>query len=164
MVRALYPGTFDPVTMGHVDIVSRVSVLFDKVIIGVYDTPSKVLLFSLEERTAMTKTAVEHIPNVEVHPYHGLTVEFARRLGATVVIRGLRTGSDFEYEFEMAYINKKLAPDIESLYMMSSLEYQFVSSSILKEVLQLGADIANLVPPHVLKALHEKLGPGRPQR
>lgn len=162
MARALYPGTFDPITMGHVDIVSRVSALFDKLIIGVYDTPSKELLFSLEERTAMTKTAVGHIPNAEVHPYHGLTVEFARRLGATVVIRGLRTGSDFEYEFEMAYMNKKLAPDIESLYMMSSLEYQFVSSSILKEVLQLGADITDLVPPHVLKALREKLGPGRP--
>ena len=164
MVKALYPGTFDPVTMGHIDIAARVSALFDSVIVGVYDTPSKALLFNVEERTAMTKKAVEHIPNVEVHSYHGLTVEFARRVEAKVVIRGLRTGSDFEYEFEMAYMNKKLAPDIESLYMMSSLEYQFVSSSILKEVSQLGADITELVPPHVLEALREKLGLHRPQR
>lgn len=164
MVRALYPGTFDPVTMGHVDIAARASVLFEKVIVAVYDTPSKEPLFSAEERTAMTRKAVEHIPNVEVHQYHGLTVEFARQMGAKVVIRGLRTGSDFEREFEMAFMNKKLAPDIESLYMMSSLEYQFVSSSVLKEVLQLGADITELVPPHVLKALQEKLGVDKLQR
>ena len=106
----------------------------------------------------MLQKAVEHLPNVEVVSYDGLTVDFTRQVGARAVIRGLRTGSDFEYEFEMAFMNKKLAPDIEFLYMMSSLEYQFVSSSTLKEVVGLGGEVSDLMPPHVLKALLEKLG------
>jgi len=153
MVTALYPGAFDPVTMGHVDIASRASALFTKVVVGVYARPDKSLLFNVEERTSMAKKALEHLSNVEVQNYHSLTVDFARELGAQVTIRGLRTGSDFEYEFEMAYMNKKLAPDIESIYMMSSPKYQFVSSSTLKEVIQLRGDISDLVPPHVVKAL-----------
>ena len=158
MTTALYPGAFDPVTMGHVDIATRAAALFDKVVVGVYSRPDKPLLFTIEERTEMARKAVEHLPNVEVRDYDTLTVNFARKLGTPVTIRGLRTGSDFEYEFEMAYMNKKLAPDIESIYMMSSLEYQFVSSSSLREVITLGGDISGLVPPHVLKALAEKLG------
>lgn len=158
MTTALYPGAFDPVTMGHVDIATRAAALFDKVVVGVYSRPDKPLLFTIEERTEMARKAVEHLPNVEVRNYNTLTVNFARKLGTPVTIRGLRTGSDFEYEFEMAYMNKKLAPDIESIYMMSSLEYQFVSSSSLREVITLGGDISGLVPPHVLKALAEKLG------
>jgi len=158
MTTALYPGAFDPVTMGHVDIATRAAVLFDKVVVGVYSRPDKPLLFTIEERAEMVRKAVEHLSNVEVRDYDTLTVNFARKLGARVTIRGLRTGSDFEYEFEMAYMNKKLAPDIESVFMMSSLEYQFVSSSSLREVITLGGDISGLVPPHVLKALAEKLG------
>ena len=158
MTTALYPGAFDPVTMGHVDIATRAAALFDKVVVGVYSRPDKPLLFTIEERTEMARKAVEHLPNVEVRNYNTLTVNFAHKLGTPVTIRGLRTGSDFEYEFEMAYMNKKLAPDIESIYMMSSLEYQFVSSSSLREVITLGGDISGLVPPHVLKALAEKLG------
>jgi pantetheine-phosphate adenylyltransferase len=158
MTTALYPGAFDPVTMGHVDIATRAAALFDKVMVGVYSRPDKSLLFSIEERVDMAKKALEHLPNVEVRDYTTLTVDFARKLGAQVTIRGLRTGSDFEYEFEMAYMNKKLAPDVESVFMMSSLEYQFVSSSSLREVTTLGGDISGLVPPHVLKALAEKLG------
>jgi pantetheine-phosphate adenylyltransferase len=158
MVTALYPGTFDPVTMGHVDIATRASSLFEKLVIGVYARPANATLFNVEERVSMLQKAVEHLPNVEVMSYDGLTVDFTRRVGARAVIRGLRTGSDFEYEFEMAFMNKKLAPDVEFLYMMSSLEYQFVSSSTLKEVVGLGGEVSNLVPPHVLKALLEKLG------
>ncbi len=158
MVTALYPGTFDPVTMGHVDIATRASSLFEKLVIGVYARPANATLFNVEERVSMLQKAVEHLPNVEVMSYDGLTVDFTRRVGARAVIRGLRTGSDFEYEFEMAFMNKKLAPDIEFLYMMSSLEYQFVSSSTLKEVVELGGEVSNLMPPHVLKALLEKLG------
>jgi len=158
MTTALYPGAFDPVTMGHVDIATRAAALFDKVVVGVYSRPDKPLLFTIEERTEMARKAMEHLPNVEVQDYDTLTVNFARKLGTPVTIRGLRTGSDFEGEFEMAYMNKKLAPDIESIYMMSSLEYQFVSSSSLREVITLGGDISGLVPPHVLKALAEKLG------
>jgi len=158
MVTALYPGTFDPVTMGHLDIATRASSLFEKLVIGVYARPANATLFNVEERVSMLQKAVEHLPNVEVVSYDGLTVDFTRQVGARAVIRGLRTGSDFEYEFEMAFMNKKLAPDIESLYMMSSLEYQFVSSSTLKEVVGLGGEISDLVPPHVLKALLEKLG------
>jgi len=158
MVTALYPGTFDPVTMGHLDIATRASSLFEKLVIGVYARPANATLFNVEERVSMLQKAVEHLPNVEVVSYDGLTVDFTRQVGARAVIRGLRTGSDFEYEFEMAFMNKKLAPDIEFLYMMSSLEYQFVSSSTLKEVVGLGGEISDLVPPHVLKALLEKLG------
>ena len=158
MVTALYPGAFDPITMGHVDIATRASVLFDQVVIGVYARPDKSLLFSVEERAEMARVALKHLTNVTVRSYDTLTVNFARQLGAEVTIRGLRTGSDFEYEFTMAYMNKKLAPDIESVYMMSSLEFQFVSSSTIREVIQLGGDITGLVPLNVLEALADKLG------
>ena len=154
----MYPGTFDPVTMGHVDIATRSAALFDKLVVAVYARPNKHLLFNAEERTEMMRQALAHLPNVEVTSYGGLTVDVARGAGTQVVVRGLRSGSDFEYEFEMAYMNKKLAPDIEFIYMMSSLEYQFVSSSTLKEIVELGGDISDLVPPHVLDALLLKLG------
>jgi pantetheine-phosphate adenylyltransferase len=144
--------------MGHVDIVTRSAALFDRVVVGIYARPSKSLLFSTTERTAMMKKAVEHITNVQVRDYDVLTIDFARKVAAEVVIRGLRSGSDFEYEFEMAFMNKKLAPDIEFIYMMTSLEYQFVSSSTLKEVVQLHGDISDLVPSHVHQALIKKYG------
>ncbi len=157
MARVLYPGSFDPVTHGHLDIISRAAALFDTVVIGVYDAPPKHLLFTTDERTGMVEQAVKHLPNVEVKPYVGLTVEFARKVGAQALVRGLRMSSDFEREFEMAMMNKNLAPDIELVSLMASLEYQFLSSSLVKEVFSLGGYIDNLVPKHVSAAMKKKL-------
>jgi pantetheine-phosphate adenylyltransferase len=155
---ALYPGSFDPVTYGHLDIVNRAAALFDQVIVGVYETPQKSLLFSAEERVEMMRKATAHIPNVRVESYSDLTVNFAKRVNAKVIIRGLRMSGDFEREFEMALMNKKLDPEIELVCLMASLEYQFLSSSLLKEVSQLRGCITELVPEHVAAALSEKLG------
>lgn len=157
MVLALYPGSFDPVTMGHVDIAERAAALFDGVIVGVYDIPPKQLLFSTKERVDLMKKALKHIPNAKVVSYDGLTVEFARKMKAKVIVRGLRMSSDFEKEFEMALMNKKLASDIEVVCFMTKLEFEFVSSSLLKEAARLGGHIDDLVPPHVMAALNEKL-------
>lgn len=157
MTIALYPGSFDPVTMGHVDIAERASALFEKVIVAIYDDPPKKLLFSADERVAMMKQALTHLGNVEVTSYDGLTVEFARQNKAKVIVRGLRMSSDFEREFEMALMNKKLAPDVELVCFMTKLEFEFVSSSLLKEAAKLGGCINDLVPNHVAKALQEKL-------
>ena len=156
MTRAMYPGSFDPVTYGHLDIVARASRLFGELVVAVYDAPPKRLLFTTEERVALFREAVRDLPNVQVVPYRGLTVEFARSVGATVLVRGLRAGSDFENEFEMALMNKKLAPDVESVFLMSSLEWQFLSASRVKEIALLGGDISHLVPPHVARALVER--------
>lgn len=157
MTIALYPGSFDPVTYGHLDIATRAAKIFDELIVGVYATPQKELLFNVEERVALFREAVAHIPNISVKPYTGLTIDFARREGVRVIIRGLRMSGDFEREFEMALMNKKLAPEIEILCMMTSMQYQFLSSSLLKEVVQLGGCIEDLVPKHVAAALREKL-------
>lgn len=156
MTLALYPGSFDPVTMGHVDIAERAAALFDGVIVGVYEVPPKQLLFSTKERVALMKKALKHIPNAKVVSYDGLTVEFARKMKAKVIVRGLRMSSDFEKEFEMALMNKKLASDIEVVCFMTKLEFEFVSSSLLKEAARLGGRIDDLVPPHVMDALNEK--------
>jgi pantetheine-phosphate adenylyltransferase len=156
LVLALYPGSFDPVTMGHVDIAERAAALFDGVVVGVYEVPPKQLLFSTKERVALMKKALKHIPNAKVVSYNGLTVEFARKMKAQVIVRGLRMSSDFEKEFEMALMNKKLAPDIEVVCFMTKLEFEFVSSSLLKEAARLGGHIDDLVPPHVMDALNEK--------
>ncbi len=157
MVKAIYPGTFDPVTLGHVDIVVRGAAIFDELIVGVYGSSAKALLFNTNERVSMFRRAVQDLPNVQVMPFEGLTVAFAQRVGARAIVRGLRTGSDFEYEFEMAYMNKKLAPEVELVCLMSSLEYQFISSSLLKEVASLGGDITTMVPSHVAVAVRQKL-------
>lgn len=161
MTTAIYPGSFDPVTNGHLDIADRAAALFDKLIICVYDVPQKHLLFSTEERVDLMKKAVNHLPNVQVVPYSGLTVNFARQMNAKVLVRGLRMSSDFEREFEMALMNNKLAEDIELVCLMTRLEYQFISSSLLKEACQLGGDITNLVPDHVAVALTEKFRSAR---
>ena len=158
MTKAIYPCSFDPVTNGHLDIANRAAALFDELIICVYDVPLKSLMFSTRERVDLMKKSVTHIPNVRVEPYTGLTVSFAQKVNARVLVRGLRMSSDFEREFEMALMNKKLAPDIELVCFMTSLEYQFISSSLLKEACQLGGDISNLVPEHVVVALAEKFG------
>jgi pantetheine-phosphate adenylyltransferase len=153
---ALYPGTFDPITKGHIDIVKRASSLFDRLTIGIYDRPEKRLLFTTEERIAMAMKAVEEFTNVDVRPYSNLTIEFAREIGAHVLVRGLRMSSDFEKEFEMAMMNKKLAPDLELVCLMTSLRYQFLSSSLLKEVAGLSGAFDDLVPDHVAAALRKK--------
>ena len=157
MVTAIYPGSFDPVTLGHVDIAARAAAIFDRVIVSVYVTPAKELQFNTQERVDLFRKAVEHLPNVEVTQFTDLVVECARQLGANVIVRGLRSGSDFEYEFEMTYMNKKLAPDIEVVCLIASLPYQYVSSSLLKEVIRLGGDVTGLVPPHVIEAVKNKM-------
>ena len=158
MTKAIYPGSFDPVTDGHLDIANRAAALFDELIICVYDVPQKHLMFSTRERVDLIKKSITHLHNARVEPYAGLTVSFAQKVNARVIVRGLRMSSDFEREFEMALMNKKLAPDIELVCFMTSLEYQFISSSLLKEACQLGGDISNLVPKHVAIALAEKFG------
>ena len=160
MTIALYPGSFDPLTYGHLDIAQRAAALFDEVVIAVYATPDKKrVLFTTEERMGLVEEAVKDLANVRVLSYSGLTVDAARDINAQVIIRGLRMVSDFEREFEMALMNKKLAPDIELVTLMSSLEHQFVSSSLLKEVVKLGGDPNSFVPPHVGEALIKKLRP-----
>lgn len=161
MTIAVYPGSFDPVTNGHIDIATRAAKLFEKLVIGVYDTPDKRILFSTEERVELTTLAVKDIPNIEVTSFGGLTVTFALEMGAKVLVRGLRMVTDFEREFEMSLMNKKLYPDLELVCMMTGLQYQFLSSSLLKEVAGLGGDIHSLVPEFVASALRKKLGVGQ---
>jgi pantetheine-phosphate adenylyltransferase len=158
---AVYPGSFDPITNGHLDIAIRAAKLFDKLIIGIYDTPDKRILFSTDERVDLVKRSVTGIPNVEVTSFTKLTVEFAMDMGAKALVRGLRMVTDFEREFEMALMNKKLYPDLELVCLMTGLQYQFLSSSLLKEVAGLGGDITNMVPEHVASALKKKLSSGR---
>ena len=156
MTIAIYPGSFDPITSGHLDIATRAAKLFDKVIIGVYDTPAKYVLFTTEERVALAKQAVVDLPNVEVESFSELAVDFAKKVKARAMVRGLRMGGDFEREFNMAMMNKKLYPDLELVCLMASVEYQFVSSSLLKEAASLGGEIENFVPKHVAEALRKK--------
>ena len=156
MTVAIYPGTFDPITNGHLDIATRAAKIFEKLIIGVYDTPNKQLLFTTDERVKLTRQAVAELPNVEVVSFTGLTANFAAGLGVRVMVRGLRAGADFEREFELAMMNKKLAPELELICLMARLEYQFLSSSLLKEAASLGGNIDSLVPRHVVEALKEK--------
>ena len=156
MVTALYPGSFDPVTVGHVDIVSRAANLIEKVVVSVYDTPSKNLLFSTDEREKLMKDACMHLPNVEVTRFTGLVVRYAKDVGAGVIVRGLRSGSDFEYEFDMAFMNRRLEPEVDLLCFMTSQDYMFVSASLLKEVAKLGGDITEMVPPNVAQAVYSK--------
>jgi len=153
---AIYPGSFDPITNGHIDIITRAAGLFEKIIIGVFKTPHKHLLFTLEERLDLVREAVAGFPNVEVQSFHGLTVDFARQVGAKVMVRGLRMSADFEREFEMAMMNKKLFPGMELVCFMASQEYQFLSSSLLKEVASLQGNISDLVPEYVAKAIKRK--------
>lgn len=158
MVTAIYPGTFDPVTLGHVDISARASLLFDRVIVAVYSTPSKNLLFTTDERVDLFKDSITHLKNVEVVEFEGLVVRFAQEVGAAVIVRGLRSGSDFEYEFEMAFMNRRLAPNVDMVSFMTSQEYMFISSSLLKEVALLNGDVTDMVTPQVAEAVYAKYG------
>jgi len=154
---AVYPGSFDPITNGHLDIATRSARLFDKLIIGVYETPNKHLLFTAEERVEMVRQAIAGLPNVEVKAFAGLVIDFAMRVKAQTMVRGLRMSADFEREFDMGMMNKRLCPELELICLMSSLEYQFLSSGLLKEAAKLGGNIEDLVPEHVAAALKRKV-------
>jgi pantetheine-phosphate adenylyltransferase len=158
LVTAVYPGRFDPATLGHVDIAQRAATMFDRVVVAVYDLPADGCLFSTGERVQMFAEALRHIGNVEVKPFSGLVVDFARKEGAKVLVRGIRAVTDFEAEFDMALMNSKMAPEVESVYLMASLEHLFVSGHRIREVASLGADVRELVPPGVARTLKEKFG------
>jgi pantetheine-phosphate adenylyltransferase len=155
---ALFPGSFDPVTNGHLDIVERGLAVFDRVRLAILLNPEKQPLFSVAERVALIREAYRTNPRVEVDTFSGLLVDYARRAGASVIIRGLRAISDFEYEFQMALMNRRLDPRIETVFMMPAESYSYVSSRLVKEVFQLGGRVSELVPPVVERRLHEKYG------
>lgn len=153
---AVYPGSFDPVTLGHMDIIERSSKLFDKLIVGVLVNSSKVPLFSAEERVNMIKGVVSEYANVEVRSFDGLLVEFARLCKATAVVRGLRAVTDFEYELQMSQTNHIIAPDIDTIFLTTNLNYAYLSSSVVKEVARYGGDISKFVAPEVRRQVLEK--------
>lgn len=157
--RAIFPGSFDPIHNGHIDIALRAAELFDELIFCVYATPQKNILFSFEERRIMAEKVFADVPNIRVEGYTGLTVDYARKVGAKCMVRGLRVFSDFDYEFRMALANKKLAPDIETVSFITSHEHTFISSSSVKEVVSLGGDVSGMVPDHVRDMLWMKFFP-----
>lgn len=154
--KAIYPGSFDPITNGHVDIIKRALEIFDKILIAVLENPQKEPLFTTKERMDMIKEIFADRKDVEVKAFHGLLVEFARKNNAKIVIRGLRAISDFEYEFQMALMNRKLNPKIETFFMMPNVKYSFLSSNLVKEVFELGGCLRDLVPEQVENKLREK--------
>jgi len=156
-ITSIYPGTFDPITRGHTDLIQRASRLFDRVIVAIAANPSKSPIFSLEERLAMASEVLADIPGVEVLTLDGLLVEFARIHQAKVLIRGLRAVSDFEYEFQLAGMNRKLAPEIETLFLTPSEQYTYISSSLIREIASLGGDVSSFVDPRVEAELARKL-------
>jgi pantetheine-phosphate adenylyltransferase len=152
---ALFPGTFDPVHNGHIDIIMRAARLFDEVVVAVYDRPLKSLLFDPEERMELTRVSFD-IPGIRVVGYSGLTVEFAREIGAHAIVRGLRVFSDFEHEFRMALANARMAPDIDTMALITSERHTFISSTTVREIASLGGDVSSMVPPHVKMALEKR--------
>ena len=157
MVRAIYPGSFDPVTFGHLDVIRRASELFDEVIVGVLHNSQKSPLFSVEERVNILKEVTADIPNVKIETFSGLSVNFARNCDAKVIIRGLRAITDFEYELQMAQTNNKLSPELETVFLTTSLEYSYLSSTIVKEVAAFGGDISQFVPETIERRIQEKI-------
>ncbi len=157
MTIAIYPGSFDPITNGHLDIVTRAAKLFEKLIVGVYDAPDKDVMFTTEERVKLVRQATANLPNVEVESYSGLTVDFAKKVKAQTMVRGLRISADFQREFDMAMMNKRLFPELELVCLMSTLGYQFLSSGLLKEAASLGGNIDEFVPKQVAEALKKKV-------
>ena len=155
---AVYPGTFDPVTNGHLDIVRRAARIFDRTFVAISENPRKNPLFTLEERRSLLEDAVCGIEKVKVEVFTGLLVQYAKSKRATAIIRGLRAVSDFEYEFQMALLNRKLEPDLETVYLMPSEEYSYINSTIVKEVAHLGGKLDCFLPPAVAKALKDKIG------
>ena len=158
-VSAMYPGTFDPITLGHEDLVRRASTLFEKVVVAIADTPgSKAPMFTTDERVAMAASALADLENVEVTAYEGLTVDYARDHDLRVIIRGLRAVSDFEYEFQLANMNRHLSDEVETAFLTPTEKYTFISSSLVREVAALGGDVSEFVSPKVRLALLERCG------
>jgi pantetheine-phosphate adenylyltransferase len=156
-VKALYPGTFDPPTNGHVDLIQRGSKLFEHLTVAILRNPVKNPLFTVDERLEMLTEATQFLDNVSVATFDGLTVDFARQLGATALLRGIRAISDYEHEFQMALMNRRLAPEIETVFLQPAGRYSFISSRMLKEVFSFGGDVTGLVPPNVLKRLRGRI-------
>ena len=154
-MRAVYPGSFDPVTAGHLDIIERAARIFDHLVVTVFNNPGKEPLFSVEERVAMLREVTSHIPNVEVDSSRGLLIPYVRKVGARVIVKGLRAMSDFDYEFRMALMNKKLDPGVETVFILTSSQYAYLSSSLIKEVASLGGCVTGLVPPAVERRLRQ---------
>ena len=157
MIRALFPATFDPVHFGHINIALRASKLFDHLIVGVYELPQKSLLFPTEQRVEMVQEALKAEKKIEVTTYHELTIDYCREVGAQVIVRGLRVFSDFELEFRMALANSEMAPDIETVALITSKEHSFLSSTTVREVASLGGDVSSMVPKHVEDALKARM-------
>lgn len=157
-VSAMYPGTFDPITLGHEDLVRRASRLFDKVVVAVAANPGKQPMFNLEERVALAKTVLSDFKRVEVSGYDGLTVNFARHNGLKVIVRGLRAISDFEYEFQLANMNRHLTDEVETAFLTPTETYTYISSSLVREIASMGGDISEFVSPKVKLALMERCG------
>lgn len=155
---AVYPGTFDPVTYGHIDLVERASRIFDRVIVSIAANLNKKPLFSLQERVDLTAQVFTGYRNVEVHGFDGLLLDFAKQQGANVILRGLRAVADFDYEFQLASMNRFLNSEIESMFLMPAENYMYISSSIVREIAALGGDVKGFVPPPIVQALHKKLG------
>ena len=162
MKRAVYPGSFDPVTYGHLDIIARSAEIMDELVVGVLMNQAKTPLFSVEERVNMLHSMTKNISNVRIESFSGLSVDFARKEGAGFFIRGLRAITDFDYELQMSQTNRIMAPEIDTIFLTTSLQYAYLSSTTVKEVASYGGDISNFVPPLVEKAVMEKFGYSRP--
>ena len=156
MRRAVYPGSFDPITHGHLDIIQRGTQIFDHVVIAVLENEEKSPLFSVAERLEIIAEVTHHLPQVQVRSFSGLLVNFMKTIDASVVVRGLRAVSDFEYEFQMALMNRGLSSEVETIFMMPAVEYTYVSSRLVKEVFRLGGDVSNLVPANALDRMRRK--------
>lgn len=156
MRRAIYPGSFDPITNGHLDVLQRAAGLFDELIVAVAQDNAKQSLFTLEERVELLIGATEHIPNLKVMPFQGLLVDFAKQQSAVALVRGLRAVSDFEFEFQLALMNRKLEPNLETMFLMPREELTYISSRLVKEISRLGGNVNQFVPPHVVAALKKK--------
>ena len=157
MRTAVYPGSFDPVTLGHYDIIERTAKMVDKLIIGVLNNKAKCPLFSAQERVNMLKEVTSSLPNVEIQSFEGLLIDFVRRSHADIVVRGLRAITDFEYELQMAQTNRIMSPDLDTLFLTTSLEYAYLSSTTVKEVAAFGGDISAFVPPYVEEKIRERM-------
>lgn len=157
MKVAVYPGSFDPITLGHLDVITRGAKIFDKLVVGVLINIDKQGMFDIEERIELIKKVTKHIPNVEVVSFRGLLIDFMNSYGADVILKGLRAFSDFEYEFQMALMNNKLGPEVETLFMMTSAQYSYISSSAVKQVARFGGELEGLVPEEVIPELLAKV-------